>query len=76
MRTTGAQLVAKALAQQGVDTFFFIMGAPMTVPEGACIAAGMRGIDVGHEQAAAMMAHAALAVPCLHPVCGIRDPST
>jgi thiamine pyrophosphate-dependent acetolactate synthase large subunit-like protein len=58
MRITGAQLVAKALAQQGVDTFFFIMGAPMTVPEGACIAAGMRGIDVRHEQAAAMMAHA------------------
>ena len=35
MRIIGAQLVAKALAQQGVDTFFFIMGAPMTVPEGA-----------------------------------------
>jgi hypothetical protein len=35
MRIIGAQLVATALAQQGVDTFFFIMGAPMTVPEGA-----------------------------------------
>lgn len=58
MAITGAQLVAKALARQGVDTFFFVMGAPMTVAEGACISADMRGIDVRHEQAAAMMAHA------------------
>jgi thiamine pyrophosphate-dependent acetolactate synthase large subunit-like protein len=55
---TGAQLVAQALRQQGVDTFFFIMGAPMSSTEKASIDLGIRGIDVRHEQAAAMMAHA------------------
>jgi thiamine pyrophosphate-dependent acetolactate synthase large subunit-like protein len=58
MRLTGAQLVAKALAHEGVGTFFFIMGAPMSFAESACLDIGMRGIDVRHEQAAAMMAHA------------------
>jgi acetolactate synthase-1/2/3 large subunit len=46
------------MARQGVDTFFFLMGAPMLQAERACLDAGMRGIDVRHEQAAAMMAHA------------------
>ena len=55
---TGAQLVAQALRQQGVDAFFFIMGAPMSLAEKASIDLGIRGIDVRHEQAAAMMAHA------------------
>lgn len=55
---TGAQLAAKALAREGVDTFFFLMGAPMSSAESACLEEGMRGIDVRHEQAAAMMAHA------------------
>jgi acetolactate synthase-1/2/3 large subunit len=58
MPVTGHQLVAKALERHGVDTFFFLMGAPMTPAEKACIDLGMRGIDVRHEQAAAMMAHA------------------
>ncbi len=58
MAVTGAQLVAQALKRHGVDTFFFVMGAPMTVSEKACLDLGMRGIDVRHEQAAAMMAHA------------------
>ncbi len=58
MPVTGSELVAQSLARHGVDAFFFIMGAPMLGVEKACIVSGMRGIDVRHEQAAAMMAHA------------------
>ena len=58
MAITGSELVAQALVRQGVDTFFFLMGAPMLGAEKACLNAGMRGIDVRHEQAAAMMANA------------------
>ncbi len=57
MKVLGADLLARALKQQGVDTFFFIMGAPMSSGEKAAINLGIRGIDVRHEQAAAMMAH-------------------
>ena len=58
MGVMGYELLARALQQQGVDTFFFIMGAPMSSAEKAAIDLGIRGIDVRHEQAAAMMAHA------------------
>lgn len=58
MSVTGTELVAAALERQGVNAFFFIMGAPMQGVEKACLNSGMRGIDVRHEQAAAMMAHA------------------
>jgi len=58
MPITGSELVAQALKRHGVDTFFFLMGAPMLGVEKACITSGMRGIDVRHEQAAAMMAQA------------------
>ena len=58
MAINGSEILAKALEREGVDTFFFIMGAPMMLAENACIAAGMRPVDVRHEQAAAMMAHA------------------
>ncbi len=58
MAINGSEILAKALEREGVDTFFFIMGAPMMLTENACIAAGMRPVDVRHEQAAAMMAHA------------------
>lgn len=58
MKLTGAQLIARALEKEGLDTFFFVMGAPMSLGEKACLDIGMRGIDVRHEQAAAMMAHA------------------
>ncbi len=58
MAVTGSQLVAQALARLEVDTFFFLMGAPMLQAEKACLDLGLRGIDVRHEQAAAMMAHA------------------
>ena len=58
MPVTGSELVAQALERHGVNAFFFLMGAPMLGAEKACLDHGMRGIDVRHEQAAAMMAHA------------------
>jgi thiamine pyrophosphate-dependent acetolactate synthase large subunit-like protein len=58
MPITGSELVAQTLERHGVDSFFFLMGAPMLGVEKACLDAGMRGVDVRHEQAAAMMAHA------------------
>lgn len=54
----GGTILAQAIAQQGFDTFFYIMGAPMMQVEKACMQLGVRGIDVRHEQAAVMAAHA------------------
>jgi thiamine pyrophosphate-dependent acetolactate synthase large subunit-like protein len=54
----GSDVVAQALKRQGADTFFYIMGAPMMAVESAALHLGLRGIDVRHEQAAAMAAHA------------------
>ncbi len=54
----GSEIVAHALKRQGVETFFYIMGAPMMAVESAALQLGLRGIDVRHEQAAAMAAHA------------------
>jgi thiamine pyrophosphate-dependent acetolactate synthase large subunit-like protein len=58
MRSTGSEIVARALKDQGFETFFFIMGAPMMLVETASLKLGLRGIDVRHEQAGAMAAHA------------------
>src|SRR5579884_1754562 len=57
-QVTGSQLVAEQLRREGVDTLFFIMGGPIIDVAGAAAAAGIRIIDVRHEQAAAMAAHA------------------
>ena len=54
----GSEVVAHALHRQGADTFFYIMGAPMMAVESTAMRLGLRGIDVRHEQAAAMAAHA------------------
>ena len=54
----GGTILAKAIAEQGFDTFFYIMGAPMMQVEKVCMQLGVRGIDVRHEQAAVMAAHA------------------
>lgn len=54
----GSQILARALRTQRVDTMFYLMGGPMIAAESACIEEGIRSIDVRHEQAAAMMAHA------------------
>lgn len=55
---SGSQILARALKRYGVDTMFYLMGGPMIQAELACIDEGIRSIDVRHEQAAAMMAHA------------------
>lgn len=55
---TGNDLLARTLTNLGVKDFFFIMGGPMVDATKLIFDAGIRGIDVRHEQAAAMMAHA------------------
>jgi thiamine pyrophosphate-dependent acetolactate synthase large subunit-like protein len=50
----GSDIVAKAMQNEGVSDFFYIMGAPMMAVEKAAMKLGLRGIDVRHEQAAAM----------------------
>ena len=54
----GSHILARALRKQGFDTMFYLMGAPMLDTELFCMKEGIRSIDVRHEQAAAMMAHA------------------
>ncbi len=56
--TTGSKILAKTLRQHGIDTMFYLMGGPMLAAELACIDEGIHSVDVRHEQAAAMMAHA------------------
>lgn len=58
MKIKGYNLVGRALREQGFDTGFYLMGSPLLQAEGSCIGAGIRMIDVRHEQAAAMMAQA------------------
>jgi thiamine pyrophosphate-dependent acetolactate synthase large subunit-like protein len=57
-KVIGSEILARSLRRHGVDTAFYIMGGPMLAAEAACIEEGIRAIDVRHEQAAAMMAHA------------------
>jgi acetolactate synthase-1/2/3 large subunit len=54
----GSQILARSLRRLRVETFFYIMGGPMLAAETASVEEGLRAIDVRHEQAAAMMAHA------------------
>src|SRR5215207_7977775 len=54
----GSQILARALRRNGVEAMFYIMGGPMMAAETACMEEGIRAVDVRHEQAAAMMAHA------------------
>lgn len=76
-KITGNELFGRALARQGVDTMFFIMGGPINDALLAAMAKGIRGIDVRHEQAAAMMAHAYARVRSLPGVClGASGPGT
>jgi acetolactate synthase-1/2/3 large subunit len=53
----GDQIIAQCFKNEGVDTFFFMMGGPTSGTAGASLDLGMQGIYVRHEQAAAMMAH-------------------
>jgi len=56
-KTSGNDLVVKALKDEGVDTVFYLTGGPMVDVATRCIEIGFRSIDVRHEQAAAMAAH-------------------
>src|SRR5215471_2281766 len=58
MLVNGSRILARSLRRLHVDTFFYIMGGPMMAAETASVEEGLRAIDVRHEQAAAMMAHA------------------
>ncbi len=57
-KTNGNDLVVKALKDEGVDTVFYLTGGPMVDVASRCIEIGFRSVDVRHEQAAAMAAHA------------------
>ena len=54
----GEEIIARGFQNEGVDTFFFMMGGPTSGTAGACLELGMQGIYVRHEQTAAMAAHA------------------
>ena len=54
----GEQIIGQAFKNEGVETIFFMMGGPTSGTAASCLAHGMQGIYVRHEQAAAMMAHA------------------
>ncbi|MGH7334834.1 MAG: thiamine pyrophosphate-binding protein [Candidatus Rokuibacteriota bacterium] len=46
---TGSEVLARALAAQGMDTLFFLMGGPMLETESEIIRLGVRAIDTRHE---------------------------
>lgn len=69
MTMNGSEIVAETLKRQGIETFFFIMGGPMLTVESECINRGLRAVDVRHEQAAAMMAHAYARLRNLPGIC-------
>ena len=74
---TGSRILAKALKNQGVEVIFFIMGGPLENAQDACFAEGITMIDVRHEQAAAMMAHAYSRIANRPCVCmGASGPGT
>ena len=55
---TGGQLVARALSEAGVHTLFMLVSGHTTPITDACIDAGVRLVDVRHEEAATHMATA------------------
>jgi len=57
-KVTGNDLVAQSLKNEGVNTVFYLTGGPMSDVARLCIEMQLKSIDVRHEQAAAMMAHA------------------
>lgn len=77
MTVRGYTLFGQALANEGADTGFYIMGGPINDGVKAAMGQGVRMIDVRHEQAAAMMAHAYARVLAKPGVCmGASGPGT
>jgi acetolactate synthase-1/2/3 large subunit len=73
----GYTLFGQAVAAEGADTGFFIMGGPSNDAINSCIAQGIRMIDVRHEQAACMMANAYARVRAKTSFCiGASGPGT
>src|SRR6202040_1714740 len=56
-KASGNDLVPRALQDEGVDTVFYLTGGPMVDVASRCIER-FRSVDVRHEQAASMAAHA------------------
>src|SRR2546430_7400175 len=56
-KLSGNDLVVQALQDEGVDTTFYVTGGPMVDVAVRCVEM-FRTVDVRHEQAAAMAAHA------------------
>lgn len=56
--TTAAQTLIRALVREGVDTLFTLTGGHILPLLDACVAEGVRLVDVRHEQAAAHAADA------------------
>ncbi len=66
---TGSAITARALKNEGVDTFFFLYGGPIIPIIVACNEAGIRCVSTRHEQASAMEAHAYTRVTGRPAVC-------
>src|SRR6185295_5780461 len=74
---SGNELVAETLKRIGIKDFFFIMGGPINDTLTRTMKKGIRGIDVRHEQAAAMSAHAYARVTNTPGLCmGASGPGT
>lgn len=72
-----SHLIGQTLRQRGVDTLFYLMGGPNFEIINGCQDAGIQTIDVRHEQAAAMAAHAYARVSGKPGVCaGASGPGT
>jgi acetolactate synthase-1/2/3 large subunit len=75
-KLSGSELVVRALQDEGVDTVFYLTGGPMVDVAAGCIKA-FHAVDVRHEQAAAMAAHAYSRVLGRPGVCfGASGPGT
>ena len=73
----GGEILGRALKDFGVETVFYLMGGPMLGAAQACSEQGIQMIDVRHEQAAAMMAHAYSRLRRIPGVCmGASGPGT
>lgn len=65
----GYTLFGEALAREGVETGFYIMGGPINDAVKAAISGGVRMVDTRHEQAAAMAAQAYARIKCKPGLC-------
>ncbi len=67
--TTGSEVLARQIRNEGVEDMFYLMGGPIIEVAGFAKQHGIRTIDVRHEQAAAMAAHGYARVKGVPGVC-------